>query len=127
MSFPHNFLHISYTENDKKSHFWWTKVQPSFFLPKINEKLCLFQHISIPGDVFTCICRKLRFFIYSCMLCVINCEGLTSSPHLMNIHKDWSRTVFPKKLEISKIHNFLISYLIFVIFVPFCTDFLKLN
>ena len=40
----------------------------------------------------------------------------------LNIHKDWSRNVFRKKLEISKCHNFLISYPIFIIFAPICRE-----
>ena len=39
---------------------------------------------------------------------------------ILNIHKDWSRNVFQKKCEISKCHNFLISYSIFIIFAPIC-------
>ena len=41
---------------------------------------------------------------------------------LLNIHRDWSRTVFQKygKFQISI--NFLISYPIFMIIVPFCRN-----
>ena len=38
----------------------------------------------------------------------------------LNIHKDWSRSVFRKKIEISKCHIFLISHPIFIIFSLFC-------
>ena len=38
----------------------------------------------------------------------------------LNIHKDWSRSVFRKKNEISKCHIFLISHPIFIIFSLFC-------
>ena len=45
----------------------------------------------------------------------------------LNIHKDWSRNVFPKKCEISKCHNFLISYPIFIIFAPICREIFMLS
>ena len=49
----------------------------------------------------------------------------------LNIHKDWSRNVFPKKLEISKCHIFLISHPIFIIFSLFyrkkCTLSFKID
>ena len=38
----------------------------------------------------------------------------------LNIHKDWSRSVFRKKCEISKCHFFLISHPIFIYFSLFC-------
>ena len=38
----------------------------------------------------------------------------------LNIHKDWSRSVFREKCEISKCHIFLISHPIFIIFSLFC-------
>ena len=45
----------------------------------------------------------------------------------LNIHKDWSRSVFRKKCEISKCHIFLISYPIFIIFSLFCREKLTLS
>ena len=45
----------------------------------------------------------------------------------LNIHKEWSRNVFPKKCEISKCHNCLISYPIFIIFAPICGEIFTLS
>ena len=45
----------------------------------------------------------------------------------LNIHKDWSRNVSWKKCEISKCHNFLISYPIFIIFALFCREYFSLS
>ena len=36
--------------------------------------------------------------------------------------RNWSSSVFRKKIEISKCHNFLISYPIFIIFALFCRE-----
>ena len=38
MSYPHNFLHISFTENDKNLIFRYVTVNVTFYPPKINEK-----------------------------------------------------------------------------------------
>ena len=62
MSFPHNFLHISFTEMTKISYFSYETGKLTFYPPKINEKLGLFWHILIQGYAFTCICKKKEFF-----------------------------------------------------------------
>ena len=58
MSYPHNFLHISFTENDKNLIFRYVTVNVTFYPPKINEKWCLFWHISIQGYAFICIRQR---------------------------------------------------------------------
>ena len=60
MSYPHNFLHISFTENDKNLIFRYVTVNVTFYPPKINEKLCLFWHISKQGYAFICIRKKKK-------------------------------------------------------------------
>ena len=46
----------------------------------------------------------------------------------LNIHiKGLVKKCFPKKLEISKFHNFLISYPIFIIFAPICREIFTLS
>ena len=54
------------------------------------------------------------------MKCVENCEGMTSSTRSFEYSWGLVKKCFPKKFEISKCHNFLISYPIFIIFVPYC-------
>ena len=59
--------------------------------------------------------KKLKNFIYNIIV-----RGWHHQLAHLNIHKDWSRSVFRKKCEISKCHIFLISHLIFIIFSLFC-------
>ena len=62
MSFPHNFLHISFTEMTKISYFSYDTRKLTFYPPKINEKWGVFWHILIQGYAFTCICKKNEIF-----------------------------------------------------------------
>ena len=70
--------------------------------------------------------KKLIFFTISCMMRVINCEGMTSSPHWNEYSWGLVKNCFLKIWEISKIHIFLISYPIFMIFVPFYWNYFSL-
>ena len=51
-----------------------------------------------------------------------NCEAMTS-PTLSRTGQE----MFPKKCEISKCHNFLICYPIFIIFEPICREIFTLS
>ena len=70
--------------------------------------------------------KKLIFFTISCMMRVINCEGMTSSPHWNEYSWGLVKNCFPKIWKISKINNFLIFYSIFMGFVPFCRGIFSL-
>ena len=104
-------LKISFTENDKNFIFMWAKVNLSC-IPKINENLCLFRHISIQGYTFTCICPKNIFHNFI-MMCVVNCEIIIHHFTQMNIHRNWSRNVFWKHGTIEKIHLSSLFLLLF--------------
>ena len=77
------------------------QIHPSIYWKWMRNYFCsdIFQNrnILLPASA-----KKVIFFTFSCMMCVINCEGVTSSLHLMNIHRDWSRSVFRKYGKIQK-------------------------
>ena len=52
-------------------------------------------------------------------------DDITNS--LIWIFKGLVKKCFPKKCEISKCHNFLISYPIFIIFEPICREIFTLS
>ena len=79
MSYPHNFLHISFTENDKNLIFRYVTVNVTFYPPKINEKWCLFWYISIQGYAFICIRKKKKIENFQNFIYMTNCEGMISS------------------------------------------------
>ena len=56
-----------------------------------------------------------------------NCEAMTSPTHSFEYSKGLVKKCFPKKCEISKCHNFLISYPIFIIFAPICGEIFTLS
>ena len=72
--------------------------------------------------MFTVSWLKYEIFVISIMKCVENCEEMTSSTHSFEYSYGVVKKCFPKECEISKCHNFLISYPIFIIFAPFCRE-----
>ena len=56
-----------------------------------------------------------------------NCEAMTSPTHSFEYSWGLVKKCFPEKIEISKCHNFLISYPIFIIFAPICRDIFTLS
>ena len=59
---------------------------------------------------------NMRFLSFLQMKCVENCEGWHQLPHL-NIHNDWSRNVFRKKMKFQNVITslFLIQFSSFLL------------
>ena len=126
MSYPHNLQKMTKISFSGKH----VTVNVTFYPPKINEKWCLFWH--------TCTCTCI--FQYRAMLLSVSAKKSKNfnisyiiwqivrvwHHHLtqLNIHKDWSRSVFRKYGKFQNVLcNFLISYPNFIIFVSFCREF----
>ena len=119
MSCPHSFVHISITENEENLIFRYDNINLTLYLPKINWGI-IFLVTYFNTGVYFCLHLAIFFsFTISCMMRVINCEGMTSSPQL-NIHKNWSSSVFPKRGKFQTSWLSYSSYPIFTIFAPFC-------
>ena len=72
---------FNYRKFKKNLVFRYDKVNLTFYPSKINEELYFLRHISIQGILLPEPGKKLIFFKISCMMRVINCEVMTSSPH----------------------------------------------
>ena len=110
LSFPRNFLHISFTEMTKISYFSYETGKLTFYPTKINEKWGLFLHILIQGYDFTCICKKWKMSTFH-IIYMTNCEGMTSPTHSYEYSWGLVKKCFPKKMW-----NFKMSYLILTYF-----------
>ena len=69
----------------------------------------------------------MKIFKTLCMICMANCEAMTSPTHSFEYSLGLVKKCFPKICEISKCHNFVISYPIFIIFAPICREFFTLS
>ena len=123
MSSPHNLSCILYI------FFFFLQIQVKAYpCIKIYQTIHYFSFI-LSGDnaMFTVSWLKYEIFVISIMKCVENCEEMTSSTHSFEYSYGLVKKCFPKECEISKCHNFLISYPIFIIFAPFCRENLYLS
>ena len=69
----------------------------------------------------------MKIFKISCIIYMTNCEAMTSPTHSFEYSEGLVKKCFPKKWEISKCHNFLISYPIFIMFAPICGEIFTLS
>ena len=117
MSSPHNFrTHFIY-KTDKNLKFQLWECKPCLISTR-NKWEIMFKiwYILIQGVCFYLYLEKKNENIWQIVR-----RWHHQLTHL-NIHNRLVKKYFPKKLEISKCHNFLISYPIFIIFAPICRE-----
>ena len=122
MSCPHNFVHISITENDKNLIFRYDIVNLTFYPPKVNEELYFLWHISIQGYTFTYIWQKIdifHIFMYDA------CDKLWGHDIITSLKWIFIRT--GQELFSENMVNFKNSYLPYFLsdFYDFCTILLE--
>ena len=114
--------------------FYWFHIQiwQNLIFPLWNYKTCLITTHNKWEIMFTLIYFDMGIWFYQYEVFHIQYiwKIVRAWHHQLahlNIHKDWSRNVSWKKCEISKCHNFLISYPIFIIFALFCREYFSLS
>ena len=96
MSYRHNFLHISFTENDKNLIFRYVIVNVTFYPPKIKwEMMFILTYFNTGLCFYLYPQKKKKKKIENFQNFIYNIWQIVRVWHL-NIHKDWSRSVFRK-------------------------------
>ena len=120
MSSPHNFLYISFTENDKNLIFQLWECKPCLISTQ-NKWEIMFILIYFDTRIwFYLYLEKKKMKIFKIFMCIYIYDKLwgddITNSLIWIFIRIWSRNVFRKNVKFQNVTTSLFSYPIFIIF-----------